>query len=87
MHSARQSRPYVSCWLGLGRQFALQATKLIASHFGGTRNPLAIRWPAKIKPDATPHAQFLHVNDVVPTIYDISASRRRAWLTAFRKII
>ena len=26
---------------------------------------------AKIKPDATPRAQFLHVNDVVPTIYDI----------------
>ena len=48
-----------------------QATKLIASHFGGTRNPLAIRWPAKIKPDTTPRAQFLHVNDVVPTIYDI----------------
>ena len=48
-----------------------QATKLIASHFGGTRNPLAIRWPAKIKADATPRAQFLHVNDVVPTIYDI----------------
>jgi arylsulfatase A-like enzyme len=32
---------------------------------------LAIRWPAKIKPDSTPRAQFLHVNDVVPTIYDI----------------
>ena len=48
-----------------------QATKLIASHFGGTRNPLAVRWPAKIKPDATPRAQFLHVNDVVPTVYDI----------------
>ena len=48
-----------------------QATKLVASHFGGTRNPLAVRWPAKIKPDATPRAQFLHVNDVVPTIYDI----------------
>ena len=48
-----------------------QATKLIASHFGGTRNPLAIRWPAKIKPDAAPRSQFLHVNDVVPTIYDI----------------
>ena len=27
-------------------------TKLIASHFGGTRNPMAVRWPAKIKPDA-----------------------------------
>ena len=48
-----------------------QATKLIASHFGGTRNPLAIRWPAKIKPDAAPRAQFLHVSDVVSTIYDI----------------
>ena len=32
---------------------------------------MAVRWPAKIKPDATPRAQFLHVNDVVPTIYDI----------------
>ena len=48
-----------------------QATKLIASHFGGIRNPLAVRWPAKIKPDATPRAQFLHVNDVVPTVYDV----------------
>ena len=48
-----------------------QYTKLIASHFGGTRNPMAIRWPAKIKPDAAPRSQFLHVNDVVPTIYDI----------------
>jgi arylsulfatase A-like enzyme len=48
-----------------------QATKLIASHFGGTRNPLAVRWPAKIKPDAAPRAQFLHVNDVTPTIYDV----------------
>ena len=48
-----------------------QYTKLIASHFGGTRNPLAVRWPAKIKADATPRPQFLHVNDVVPTLYDI----------------
>ena len=50
-----------------------QYTKLIASHFGGTRNPMAVRWPAKIKADATPRAQFLHVNDVVPTVYDILA--------------
>jgi len=48
-----------------------QYTKLIASHFGGTRNPLAVRWPAKIKADAALRAQFLHVNDVTPTIYDI----------------
>ena len=49
-----------------------QYTKLIASHFGGTRNPMAVRWPAKIKPDATPRSQFLHVNDIVPTIYDLA---------------
>ena len=46
-------------------------TKLIASHFGGTRNPLVISWPKGIKPDATPRSQFHHVNDVVPTIYEI----------------
>jgi arylsulfatase A-like enzyme len=55
-----------------------QATKLIASHFGGTRNPLAIRWPAKIKPDATPRAQFLHVNDVFRPSMTFWASNLRA---------
>ncbi|TWT40750.1 arylsulfatase [Botrimarina hoheduenensis] len=48
-----------------------QGTKLVASHFGGTRNPLAISWPAKIKPDARPRPQFHHVNDIAPTIYSL----------------
>ena len=48
-----------------------KGTKLLASHFGGTRNPMAIRWPAKIKPDAAPRTQFHHCNDVVPTIYEV----------------
>ena len=48
-----------------------KGTKLLASHFGGTRNPMAIRWPAKIKPDATPRPQFHHCNDLVPTIYEV----------------
>ena len=46
-------------------------TKLIASHFGGTRNPLVISWPKGIKPDKTPRPQFHHVNDIAPTIYEI----------------
>ena len=46
-------------------------TKLVASHFGGTRNPLVISWPKGIKPDKTPRSQFHHVNDIVPTIYDL----------------
>jgi len=48
-----------------------QATKLIASHFGGTRTPLVVSWPKSIKPDKAPHPQFHHVNDIVPTIYDV----------------
>lgn len=46
-------------------------TKLVASHFGGTRNPMVISWPDGITPDKTPRSQFHHVNDIVPTIYEI----------------
>jgi arylsulfatase A-like enzyme len=45
--------------------------KLLASHLGGTRNPMAVRWPAKISPDPAPRPVFLHCNDVVPTIYEV----------------
>ena len=48
-----------------------QSTKLVASHFGGTRTPMVISWPKRIKPDSTPRSQFHHVNDIVPTIYEI----------------
>jgi arylsulfatase A-like enzyme len=68
--SPKTDNMYHAGWAWAGSA-PYQYVKLIASHFGGTRNPLAVRWPAKIKPDATPRSQFLHVNDVVPTIYDI----------------
>ncbi len=45
-----------------------QWTKQIASHLGGTRNPMVVSWPAKIQHDDQPHDAFLHVVDVVPTI-------------------
>ncbi len=48
-----------------------RSTKLVAAHFGGTRTPLVVSWPGKIKPDKTPRSQFHHVNDIVPTIYDV----------------
>lgn len=50
----------------------LRYTKLVASHFGGTRNPLVISWPGHIKPDKTPRPQFHHVTDIVPTIYELA---------------
>jgi arylsulfatase A-like enzyme len=46
-------------------------TKLIASHFGGTRNPMAVSWPAGIAHHKAPRSQFHHVNDIVPTVYEI----------------
>jgi arylsulfatase len=48
-----------------------QGMKLMASYLGGTRNPMAVRWPARISPDPTPRPQFHHCNDIVPTIYEI----------------
>lgn len=45
--------------------------KLLASHLGGTRNPMVVRWPGHIAPDPTPRTQFHHCNDLVPTLYEI----------------
>ncbi|MBB6461769.1 arylsulfatase [Flammeovirga kamogawensis] len=48
-----------------------KGTKLTASYFGGTRNPMVVAWPKKINHDSIPHTQFHHVNDIVPTVYDV----------------
>lgn len=68
--SPKTDNMYHAGWAWAGNT-PFKSTKLVASHFGGTRNPMAIRWPAKIKADAALRSQFLHVNDVVPTIYDL----------------
>jgi len=44
--------------------------KQVASHFGGTRNPLVVSWPARIKDKGTIRTQFHHVIDVVPTLLE-----------------
>ena len=61
-------------------------TKLIASHFGGTRNPMASRGRRRIKPDATPRvavpSRQRHRADASTRS---SASSRRMWSTASRR--
>jgi arylsulfatase A-like enzyme len=47
-----------------------QWTKQVASHFGGTRNGIAISWPAGIKAQGELRSQFSHVIDIVPTILE-----------------
>ena len=44
--------------------------KQVASHFGGTRNPLVVSWPARIKDKGTLRTQFHDVIDVVPTLLE-----------------
>ena len=48
-----------------------QWTKQVASHFGGTRNPMIVSWPARIKDKGGLRNQFLHIIDVVPTLYEL----------------
>jgi arylsulfatase A-like enzyme len=68
--SPKTDNQYHAGWAWAGST-PYKGTKLLASHLGGTRNPLVIQWPAKIKPDATPRPQFHHCNDIVPTIYEV----------------
>jgi arylsulfatase A-like enzyme len=48
-----------------------QWTKQVASHFGGTRNPMVIHWPARIKnAHGEVRSQFHHVIDIAPTVLE-----------------
>ncbi len=49
-----------------------KSTKLVGAHFGGTRQPMAVSWPKRIKADSTARPQFHHVIDIVPTIYELT---------------
>jgi arylsulfatase A-like enzyme len=48
-----------------------KGTKLVASYLGGTRNPMVISWPKRIKPSNKMRSQFHHVVDIAPTLYEI----------------
>lgn len=51
-------------------------TKQIVSHFGGTRQGMAISWPAVIKDKGGIRSQFHHVIDIVPTILECAQIRQ-----------
>ncbi len=68
--SPKVDNMYHAGWAWAGST-PFRSTKLVAAHFGGTRNPMVVSWPKGIKPDPTPRAQFHHVNDVVPTLYEV----------------
>jgi arylsulfatase len=47
-----------------------QWTKQVASHYGGTRNPLVVHWPDGINAKGEIRSQWHHVTDIAPTVME-----------------
>ncbi|CQD16497.1 arylsulfatase AtsD_2 [Mycobacterium europaeum] len=73
-HIADFGTPRCENHYNVGWAWALDAPfqwmKQVASHFGGTRNGLAISWPRGIAAAGEQRSQFHHVIDIVPTILE-----------------
>jgi len=61
---------YAAPWAHAGNT-PFQWGKQMASHLGGTRNPMVVAWPDRIKADKEIRTQFSHVIDVGPTILEL----------------
>jgi arylsulfatase len=64
------SEPHVPVGWAWAMDAPFRWTKQVASHFGGTRNPLIVYWPKGIRARGEVRTQFHHVIDVVPTILE-----------------
>lgn len=64
---ASNEYPVGFAW-ALGAPF--QFSKQFSGHFGGTRNPMVVTWPKRIKDRAGLRSQFHHVIDIAPTLYE-----------------
>jgi arylsulfatase A-like enzyme len=60
-------------------------TKQIASHFGGTRQGMAISWPARIKDAGGIRTQFHHFIDIVPTILEAAGIQQPEMVNGIRQ--
>jgi arylsulfatase len=60
---------YAIGWAWAGNT-PFQWTKQVASHFGGTRNGIAVRWPAGMRSKGEIRSQFHHLVDIAPTVLD-----------------
>src|SRR5215470_8340303 len=60
-------------------------TKQIASHFGGTRQGMAISWPKVIKDKGGIRNQFHHFIDVVPTILEAAGIQQPEYVDGIKQ--
>ena len=49
-----------------------QWVKQVASHLGGSRNPMVVSWPDRITDHGGIRSQFTHLIDIMPTILDMA---------------
>ena len=62
---------YSAAWAWAGNT-PFKWGKQVGSHLGGTRNPMVVHWPDRIKESGALRSHFTHVIDIGPTILDIS---------------
>ena len=62
--------PHMAAGWAVAGNTPFEWTKQVASNFGGTRNPLVISWPDRIKAHGEIRAQFHHVVDLAPTVLE-----------------
>jgi arylsulfatase A-like enzyme/uncharacterized membrane protein len=60
---------YAAAWAHAGNT-PFQWGKQMASHLGGTRNPMVVAWPDRIKAKGETRGQFTHCIDIGPTVLE-----------------
>jgi arylsulfatase A-like enzyme/uncharacterized membrane protein len=60
---------YAAAWAHAGNT-PFQLGKQMASHLGGTRDPMVIAWPSRISARGDLRSQFTHVIDIGPTVLE-----------------
>ena len=60
---------YAGAWAHAGNT-PFQYGKQMASHLGGTRDPMVVAWPKGITPSDEVRSQFTHCIDIAPTVLE-----------------
>ena len=60
---------FASAWAHAGNT-PFQWGKQMSSHLGGTRNPMVVAWPERIKAGGELRSQFTHCIDIAPTVLE-----------------
>ncbi len=62
--------PHIAAAWAWAGNTPFQWGKQMASHLGGTRNPMVVAWPGKVETGGALRSQFTHCIDIGPTILE-----------------